>query len=115
MGALGLPGDVSSASRFVRAAFNKLNAACTMAETESITQFFHIMETVSQTEGCVKTELGLEKTIYTSCCNTNKGIYYYTTYGNRQISAVDIRHYDLTETQLKSYPLINTQQIFNIN
>lgn len=115
MGALGLPGDVSSASRFIRAAFNKLNAACTMAETESITQFFHIMESVSQTEGCVKTELGLEKTVYTSCCNTNKGIYYYTTYGNRQISAVDIRRYDLTETQLKSYPLINTQQIFNIN
>ena len=35
------------------------------------------------------TEGKYEITIYTSCCNTAKGIYYYTTYDNHQITAVE--------------------------
>ena len=98
MGALGLPGDLSSPSRFVRAAFTKMNSV------------FHILGSVEQQKGCcivekenkgeqttsnksshedtIKEEY--EITIYTSCCNGKKGIYYYTTYENHQITAVDI-------------------------
>ena len=80
MGALGLPGDLSSQSRFVRAAFTKMNSVSGKTETESVGQFFHILETVSQTRGCCDLGNGkYEITIYTSCCNADRGIYYYTT------------------------------------
>lgn len=112
LGAVGLPGDLSSQSRFIRAAFTKLNSVCGGEESESVSQFFHILETVSQTKGCCKTENKREEfTLYTSCYNANKGILYYTTYQNRQITAINIKNENLSEKHLISYPLLDTQQI----
>ncbi len=111
MGAMGLPGDMSSASRFVRAAFTKLNSVCESTEPASVSQFFHILGTVSQTLGSVKIGEHYDKTIYTSCCNTDKGIYYYTTYENSQISAVSLANADLESDRLTSYPLVTEPQI----
>ena len=54
MGALGLPGDLSSVSRFVRAAFTRLNAVSGPSEAESVSQFFHILGSVAQSRGCVR-------------------------------------------------------------
>lgn len=42
MGALGLPGDLSSASHFVRAAFVRQNSISGQTEEESVGQFFRI-------------------------------------------------------------------------
>lgn len=111
MGSLGLPGDLSSASRFVKAAFTKLNSVSGSSEAESVSQFFHILASVEQQRGCCKVEHGFEYTIYSSCCNTDRGIYYYTTYENSQITGVDMYREDLDEATLVSYPLIETQQI----
>lgn len=112
MGALGLPGDLSSCSRFVKAAFTKLNSVCESDEDSSISQFFHILGSVCQQRGLVMTESdAFELTLYTSCCNANKGIYYYTTYENNQISAVDMHKEDLDSAKLISYPLILKQNI----
>ena len=52
MGAIGLPGDLSSQSRFVRAAFVKLNSISGDSESESVSQFFHILGSVDQPRGC---------------------------------------------------------------
>ena len=113
MGAWGLPGDLSSTSRFVRAAFTKLNAVSDAAEEESVSQFFQILRTVSQTKGCCRLENGLyEITQYTSCCNATRGIYYYTTYSNHRITAVDMQKEDLAGNALISYPLLHQQDIF---
>jgi penicillin V acylase-like amidase (Ntn superfamily) len=112
MGALGLPGDLSSASRFARVAFTKMNSISADSENESVSQFFHILGSVDQQRGCCEVSEGkYEITIYTSCCNTTKGIYYYTTYNNHQISAVDMRKENLDSTELIRYPLIEEQQI----
>ena len=112
MGAMGLPGDLSSASRFVRAAFTKLNSVSGDSESESISQFFHILGSVAQQRGCVHMGGGhYEITRYTSCCNTDKGIYYYTTYENHQITGVDMHREDLDSRTLAIYPLIEGQQI----
>ena len=116
MGALGLPGDLSSQSRFVRAAFTKMNSVSGDSEGESVSQFFHILETVSQTRGCcVVAEGEYEMTIYTSCCNADKGIYYYTTYDNHQISAVDMHRENLDGSTLIRYPLTHGEQIYMQN
>jgi len=106
MGAIGLPGDLSSQSRFVRAAFTKENSVSGASETESVHQFFHILGTVAQTRGCCRLADGsYEITIYTSCCNADKGIYYYTTYDNQQIIGVDMHRENLDGNQLSRYPL----------
>ena len=112
MGALGLPGDLSSASRFVRVAFTKLHARSGEGEADSVGQFFHILGSVEQTRGCCELENGkYEITIYTSCCNATKGIYYYTTYTNRQITAVDMHREKLDSTELIRYPMLEEEQI----
>ena len=114
MGAIGLPGDLSSQSRFVRAAFTKLNSLCT--EEESVSQFFHILDSVCQTQGCCRLGDGsCEITQYTSCCNASQGIYYYTTYGNRRISAVDLHREDLEENRLFRFPLVIGEDIRFLN
>ena len=112
MGAIGLPGDLSSQSRFIRVAYTKLNSFSKEDEKSSVSQFFHILGSVDQQRGCC--DLGDDKfeiTIYTSCCNVNKGIYYYTTYDNHQITAVDMHKENLDSNVLIRYPLIKEEQI----
>ena len=111
MGAIGLPGDLSSPSRFVRAAFVKLNSVCSDTDAASICQFFHILGSVVQQEGCAKVGNDFEKTIYTSCCNTDKGIYYYTTYENSQITGISMHNSDLNSKKVAVFPLITQPQI----
>ncbi len=111
MGAIGLPGDLSSPSRFVRAAFVKMNSVSGSSDSESISQFFHILGSVDQQRGCCAVGDKFEYTIYTSCCNAHKGVYYYTTYENHQISAVDMNREDLDGSEIVRYPLIAGEQI----
>lgn len=112
MGALGLPGDLSSQSRFVRAAFVRMNSVSGDGEKESVSQFFHILHSVDQQRGCCELDNGkYEITIYTSCCNADKGIYYYTGYDNHQITAVDMYRENLEESGLVRYPMIKEEQI----
>ncbi len=116
MGSKGLPGDWSSTSRFVRAAFVKLNAVSGNSETESVSQFFHILGAVEMQRGCVRMEDGNNDiTQYTSCMNTDKGIYYYTTYENQCIHAVDMHRCDLKKETLFVYPLEKEQHIIRQN
>ena len=113
MGALGLPGDLSSSSRFVRAAFVKEHSVSGHSELESVSQFFHILGSVEQQNGCCEVENGqYEKTIYTVCYNASKGIYYYTTYHNHQISAIDMHRENLNGTQPIRYPMRTDEQIY---
>lgn len=112
MGGLGLPGDLSSQSRFVRAAFTKMNAVSGDGELESVSQFFHILGAVEQQRGCCELEDGqFEVTLYTSCCNADKGIYYYTAYDNHQITGVNMHNERLDGVCLARYPLIGSEQI----
>ena len=112
IGSMGLPGDLSSASRFIKAAFTKLNSLCGTSESESISQFFHILGSVAQQKGLVRVrDDKYEFTLYTSCCNTTRGIYYYTTYENSQITGIQMHHEDLEGSGLISYPLVTGQQI----
>ncbi|MEE0944533.1 MAG: choloylglycine hydrolase [Clostridia bacterium] len=115
MGGIGLPGDLSSASRFVRASFVKLNSTSGVSEKESISQCFHILSSVEQQRGSVYLDGKYEITVYSSCCNLDKGIYYYKTYENHRISAVDMNKENLESDALISYPLVTGEQILYIN
>ena len=116
LGAIGLPGDNSSASRFVRAAFNKLNSVCSTDEESSVSQFFHILDTVIVVRGSTMTEnKQWNITTYSCCVNTTQGIYYYRTYNNSQITAIKMNDENKNSPYLTIYNLENQQQIKYIN
>ena len=103
LGALGLPGDYSSASRFIRALFVKENSVLEHSEKSNVNQFFHILYSVAMPKGCVETAEGLEYTRYSSCCNVDTGIYYYTTYDNFTITPIHMHGVDLNKSLLYTY------------
>lgn len=110
MGGIGLPGDFSSASRFVKAAFVSLNSIFGNSEEQNVSQFFHILSSVSMPRGCVRIRPNeYEITLYSCCCNTDKGIYYYTTYDNSRVIGVDMHREDLNGIVPVSYPLVRSR------
>jgi len=116
MGGLGLPGDFSSASRFVKAAFVKLNSPEEKEDDAAVRQLFHILGAVSMPRGSVAADSGLyEITRYTSCCNADKGVYFYTTYENGGITAVNMHAENLDGDSLSVYPLLTGHYINYLN
>lgn len=114
MGGMGIPGDLSSMSRFVKAGFTKLNSCFGEKEEEIISQFFHILGSVYQQRGCVKVGDSYEITNYSSCCNTDRGIYYYTTYNNSRVNGIDMNKENLSGEKLITYEL-KTENEISIN
>ena len=116
MGAIGLPGDNSPSSRFVRAAFTKLNSVCGDNEECSVSQFFHILDSVLVVKGTtMTTDKKWNITTYSCCCNATKGIYYYKTYNNSQITAIRMTEENKNSYQLSIFDLEEHQQIKYIN
>lgn len=112
MGAVGLPGDFSPASRYVKAAFLKLNSPDPGSEEERVVQFFHLLEGVAMVRGSVVTPEGREDiTTYSCCISADAGVYYYKTYGNSRITAVRLAGAGLDGDALTLYPLQNGPDI----
>ena len=103
LGALGLPGDFSSASRFIRALFVKENSISEKNEKSNVNQFFHILNSVAMPKGCILAENGFAYNRYSSCCNIDSGIYYYKTYDDFEIKSVNMHNVDLNESRLYAY------------
>lgn len=116
MGAIGLPGDSSPSSRYIKTAFLKLNSVQGEGEEGCVSQFFHILDSVAMVRGSVITEAGNNDiTTYSCCINGDKGIYYYKTYENNRISAVDMFKEDLEASEIKEFPLSEKQDIYFAN
>ena len=112
MGALGLPGDTSSASRFVRAAFNLTNSSCGETEAENVSQFFHVLDSVAMLKGSTLTAKGENDiTLYSCCINTDTGVFYYKTYNNNQITAVRLNEENKSSDSLTVFGLNWEQNI----
>lgn len=86
MGALGLPGDLSSMSRFVRAHFHLQNSPKGLG----VSHFFHLLYSVAMPKGSVLTPEGSEEyTQYTCCCDLENSKYYYTTYDDLNVRCIE--------------------------
>lgn len=116
MGAMGLPGDLSSMSRFVRAAFTRLHARGGTDEAENVSQVLHILGSVEQTDGCCQVAPeAYERTIYTACWNATRGVYYYTGYHRHRISAVELWNENPDGTRVVCYPMLCGEDVFYQN
>lgn len=114
MAAMGLPGDLSSTSRFVRTVYAKMHTR--PAPTAEISRFFHIMGMVNTPRGTVEKESGeAVSTVYTSCMDLDSKIYYFTTYENRRIRSVRLMESDAVAEGLASYSIGADEDIDFIN
>ncbi len=110
LGAVGLPGDLSSTSRFVRAVYAKMHTR--PMSGADISRFFHIMNTVNVPNGAVRAEKGeAVSTVYTSCMDLDERIYYFTTYENRRIRAIRLSGIDLDGSEMTSYTMASGEDI----
>ncbi|WP_288342061.1 choloylglycine hydrolase [uncultured Dubosiella sp.] len=111
LGSSGLPGGVDSVSRFVRVAFTNLNSVCDLDPQKNVAQFFHILSNVQQVRGEAEIKPGVfEITQYACCIDTDTGIFYYSTYYNQSLTAVDMNKEDLEAKTLVSYPVLKEFQ-----
>lgn len=111
LGAHGLPGDSSSTSRFVKAAFLLKNSEIS-EKNSGISQFFHILSAVRMVRGSVDAHGGRkDMTLYSSCADLLEGIYYYTTYDNSRICAVKMKNAELSGEKLSIFKVSDSQDI----
>ena len=116
MGAIGLPGDASPASRYVRAAFCKLNAPDPGGELERVSDFFHLLDAVAMVRGSVLTPEGKwDMTTYACCFSAGAGTYYYKPHGNSRLSAVRLAGADLDSGEVQLFPLCQEQDVRMLN
>ena len=103
-GLLGMPGDITPPSRFIRAAAQTMLARRTPDGPETVYEIFRIMDNFNHPlaigEGTV-TELqkhdGMRSsTIWTSAMDTRNLVYYYHTQHNRKVRMIDLRRIDFS-------------------
>ena len=112
LGAIGLPGDFSSVSRFARAAFVKRNLWLGETPSEKITQFFHLMDAISVPCGCVRDPQGTPFfTQYTTCADTQNSVYYFKTHQNSRIHAVALSQDTKAATKPINFSMDGKQDI----
>ena len=105
-GAVGLPGDFSSPSRFLRASFAAAYTESGASEREEVARFFHVADTVSVPCGVVRAEDGASvRTVYTACGCTDTLTYYTATYERRALHAVSLVGIPRSERALLTFSL----------
>lgn len=115
MGAIGLPGDFSPASRFIKTLFCKENSVCKDDDISCVSQVFHILDSVAMINGTVITPDGKpDTTIYSCCIDATKGIYYYKTYENNQITEIKMTEDRMDQNSLIVFNTETTQNIKSV-
>ena len=93
-----------------------MNSLCEPDDLSSISQFFHILDAVSIVRGSMVLEDSkCNVTTYTCCANATRGVYYYKSYGNNQLTAVRMTDANKNASQLTIYDMVDTQQIKFMN
>ena len=113
-GFLGLPGDVTPPSRFVRISFYKATAPQQPTGFETVLQCFHILNNFDIPIG-IEHPVGESPDIpsatqWTSAIDlTNRKIYYKTAY-NSTIRCIDLKNINFNTVRYQSFPLDKTRQ-----
>jgi len=94
-GMLGLPGDYTSPSRFVRAAAFVQTMLPSKNEEEGVFRAFHCLNAFDIPKGAIRAkhddQVFTDYTIWTSVVDTTNLIYYFKTYENQSPQKVDLR------------------------
>ncbi len=120
-GMLGLPGDVTPPSRFVRAFFYQHTAPCQHTAVETVLQSFQILNNfdipvgVEFPAGKVPSDIP-SATQWTSVTDITNRIIYYRTMYNSAIRSVELNKIDFSKVKYRAIPLdnIRRQPIFSV-
>ena len=118
-GFLGLPGDYTPPSRFVRIAFLSQSAIPAKTPEEGVNLGFHLMNNIDIALGTVRQKhgekVGLEKTQYVTLYDQKNKRLYYRTYANQDIRVVDMSKLDLTSPVIKNIPMSQKRQYMDVS
>ncbi|MGL5576502.1 MAG: choloylglycine hydrolase [Sarcina sp.] len=115
IGSVGIPGDFTPPSRFIKVAFLR-HATLLNDDNIDVSQFFHVLNGVAMVRGSVRTPQNLNDiTVYTSCMNLEQQLYYYNTYDNNNISVVDMKKVNLDGKDLVLFPYLNELKAYAQN
>ena len=109
-GFLGIPGDVTPPSRFVRAAFYKATAPQYETAEETVMECFQILNNfdipigVEFTEGQQPTDIP-SATQWTSATDVKNRIIYYRTMYNSTIRSIDLNEIPFDRITYQAFPL----------
>ena len=114
-GMLGLPGDFTSPSRFVRASFFQTTSPVWDTGFETVVQAFHILNNFDIPVGSqhVKSEIpkGLPSaTQFTAVTDQTELKLYYRTAWNSNIRCIDVMNIDFHKVKYQSHPLDKVTQ-----
>ena len=95
-GMFGLPGDMTSPSRFVRAAAFANSALAAADSEEAVFQAFHLLNAFDIPKGAIREsqddQVHTDYTLWTSAADTSTGVYYYKTYISQGVESINVRN-----------------------
>ena len=113
-GNLGLPGDFTSPSRFVRAAFFQTTSPTWATGFDTVVQAFHILNNFDIPVGSQHAMADIPKglpsaTQFTAATDLKAMKFYYRTAWNSNIRCIDLMDIDFHKVKYQSHPLDQTQ------
>lgn len=118
-GMLGLPGDFTPPSRFVRAVAYSQTAVPVESAKEGVLQAFHLLNQFDIPKGAAQgIEHGQEVydyTLWTSAADLKNLRYYFRTYDNSRIRRVDMKAVDLDAKEIKTISMQGEEEIEDIS
>jgi choloylglycine hydrolase len=117
-GMLGLPGDFTPPSRFVRAVAFSKSALPVDTAREGVLQAFHVLNQFDIPKGAARgTEHGKEVadyTLWTSAADLKNLRYYFRTYDNSKIRMIDLKSADLDAKEIKTLSIQGKEEIEDV-
>lgn len=114
-GTIGLPGDYTPPSRFLRVLFGKEAIARAENEADTVTTTFHLLSSVDIPKGNVRGSAGTDYTQHASVMLCGSSTYYFKTYDNSQICRIDLLAEDLDVKDIKVWEIPQEQSIMALN
>lgn len=113
-GMLGLPGDFTSPSRFVRATFYQTTSPVWATGFETVVQAFHILNNFDIPVGSQHAKADIPKglpsaTQFTAVTDQTAMKLYYRTAWNSNIRCINLNDIDFHKVKFQSHPLDNVQ------
>lgn len=116
LGGVGLPGDNSSPSRFVRAFYHLDHLELQTKDEVNANEFLHVLDSVIQVKGAAKDASGQDEfSAYASCISQKTMTYYVKTYENSQIQGVKMSPEMQNGKEILSFPLNKEPNIDFLN
>lgn len=118
-GTLGLPGDFTPPSRFVRAAFFSQSALPVATAQEGVEQAFHLLNQFDIPKGIARGQEDghtvADYTLWTSAADLTNRRYYFHTFDSRRIRMVDLDRLDFDSRRIATIPMSGGEVIEDVS